>query len=47
MDVRKTGIMVDVKRELSKAKDLLIIFLLGSIVIEAITGIELLGAWWK
>jgi len=33
--------------KLAKARDLVIIFLFGSIVIEAITGIELLGKWWQ
>jgi len=39
--------MVDVKRELAKARDVIIIFLFGSILIETLTGIELLGSWWK
>ena len=49
MDERKSGIMVQWSQhdKLQKARDLIIIFLFGSIVIETITGIELLGAWWK
>jgi len=33
--------------KLAKARDLVIIFLFGSILIETITGIELLGSWWQ
>jgi hypothetical protein len=49
MDERKSGIMVQLYHadKLAKARDLVIIFLFGSIVIETITGIELLGSWWK
>ena len=49
MDERKSGIMVMIHHadKLAKARDLVIIFLFGSIVIETITGIELLGSWWK
>jgi len=39
--------MVDVKRELSKARDIILIFLFGSILVEAVTGIHLLGKWWQ
>jgi len=47
MDVRKSRIMVDIKRELAKARDLILIFLFGSILIESLTGIHLLGKWWQ
>jgi len=47
MDVRKSGIMVDVKRELSKVRDFILVILLGSILIESLTGIHLLGKWWQ
>ena len=47
MDVRKSGIMVDVKRELSKVRDFILVILLGSILVEAVTGIRLLGKWWQ
>jgi hypothetical protein len=33
--------------KLAKARDLIIIFLLGSILIESLTGVHLLGTWWK
>ena len=47
MDERKRGIMVDVKRELSKVRDFILVILLGSILVEAVTGIHLLGKWWQ
>ena len=47
MDVRKSGIMVDVKRELAKVRDLILIILFGSILVESVTGIHLLGKWWQ
>jgi len=49
MDVRKSGIMVQWSQhdKLQKARDLIIIFLFGSILIESLTGIHLLGTWWK
>ena len=33
--------------KLAKARDLILIFLFGSILIESITGINLLGKWWQ
>jgi len=49
MDVRKGGIMVQIYHvdKLAKARDLIIIFLFGSILIESLTGIHLLGSWWQ
>jgi hypothetical protein len=49
MDVRKSGIMVMLYHadKLAKARDLIIIFLFGSILIESLTGVHLLGSWWQ
>ena len=49
MDERKRHNMVVWQHhdKLAKARDLVIIFLFGSILLETISGIELLGAWWK
>ena len=49
MDERKSGNMVMIHHadKLAKARDLIIIFLFGSILIESLTGIHLLGSWWK
>jgi len=49
MDERKRGIMVMIHHadKLAKARDLIIIFLFGSILIESLTGIHLLGSWWQ
>ena len=49
MDVRRGGIMVQLYHvdKLAKARDLIIIFLFGSILIESLTGIHLLGKWWQ
>jgi hypothetical protein len=33
--------------KLAKVRDLIIIFLFGSILIESLTGIHLLGKWWQ
>ena len=49
MDERKKHNMVVLQHhdKLAKARDLIIIFLFGSILIESLTGIHLLGSWWK
>ena len=49
MDVRKGGIMVQIHHadKLAKARDIIIIFLFGSILVESVTGIHLLGKWWQ
>ena len=49
MDERKRGIMVQWSQhdKLQKTRDLIIIFLFGSILVESLTGIHLLGTWWK
>ena len=49
MDERKSGIMVMFSHadKLAKARDLIIIFLFGSILIESLTGVHLLGSWWQ
>ena len=49
MDVRKNNTMIQVHHadKLAKARDLIIIFLFGSILIESLTGIHLLGSWWQ
>jgi len=49
MDERKSGIMVMFNHadKLAKARDLIIIFLFGSILIESLTGVHLLGSWWQ
>ena len=49
MDVRKNQDMVVLQHhdKLAKARDLIIIFLFGSILIETIANVELLGSWWK
>ena len=49
MDVRKSNTMIQVHHaeRLAKARDLIIIFLFGSILIESLTGIHLLGSWWQ
>ena len=33
--------------KLAKARDLILIFLFGSILVESLTGIHLLGKWWQ
>ena len=49
MDERKEHNMVVWHQhdKLAKARDLIIIFLFGSILIESIANVELLGSWWK
>ena len=48
MDERKKHNMIVFGGDkLAKVRDIVIILLSGSILIEAITGIELLGSWWK
>ena len=48
MDERKKHTMIVFGGDkLAKVRDIVIILLSGSILIEAITGIELLGSWWK
>ena len=49
MDERKHHDMVVWQHhdKLAKVRDLIIIFLFGSILIETIANVELLGSWWK
>jgi len=49
MDVRKRYNMVVWQHhdKLAKTRDLIIIFLFGSILVESLTGIHLLGSWWQ
>ena len=49
MDERKHHDMVMIHHadKLAKARDLIIIFLFGSILIESLTGVHLLGSWWQ
>ncbi len=48
MDERKHHDMVVLQHhdKLAKCRDLIIIFLFGSILIESLTGVHLLGKWW-
>jgi len=36
-----------ISEKLSKARDIILIVLFGSILVESVTGIHLLGKWWQ
>ena len=36
-----------ISEKLSKVRDLILIVLFGSILVESVTGIHLLGKWWQ
>jgi len=36
-----------ISEKLSKARDIILIVLFGSILVESLTGIHLLGKWWQ
>ena len=37
----------NISEKLSKVRDLILIVLFGSILVESVTGIHLLGKWWQ
>jgi hypothetical protein len=36
-----------ISEKLSKVRDLILIVIFGSILVESVTGIHLLGKWWQ